>query len=170
MRRLARTSILASTAALAAGIGAVVLVPMASADEPVTEPAPAMPLGSAVIESPDLVVSMAAVCDTDADKAPDGGFAALRVKVENKGKDDASNVNVNYGALPGVQGQNTEKTIEAGKAATYTVPSVDRQWVARPAGAAAFASALDADFMNNITAGLLSVDCIPVPADEDAGE
>ena len=167
MRRLARTSILASTAALAAGIGAVVLVPMASA-EPETEPA--MPLGSAVIESPDLVVSMAAVCDTKADKAPEGGFAALEVKVTNKGEDDASNVNVNYGALPGVQGQNNEKTIKAGEAATYTVPSTDREWVARPAGAAAFASALDADFMNNITAGLLSVNCIPVPADEDAGE
>ncbi|OZD01844.1 Pro-kumamolisin, activation domain family protein [Rhodococcus sp. 06-235-1A] len=165
MRRLARTSILASTAALAAGIGAVVLVPMASA-EPETEPA--MPLGSAVLESPDLVVTMAAVCDTTVKDAPEGGVVALQVKVDNKGKDDASNVNVNYGALPGVQGQNTETTIKAGEAATYTVPSVDREWVARPAGAAAFASALDADFMNNITAGLLSHNCIPAPAEEPA--
>ncbi|MDI9894422.1 Pro-kumamolisin, activation domain family protein [Rhodococcus sp. IEGM 1381] len=163
MRRLARTSILASTAALAAGIGAVVLVPMASA-----EPEPAMPLGSAVLESPDLVVTMAAVCDTTAEDAPEGGVVALQVKVDNKGTDDASNVNVNYGALPGVQGQNNEKTIKAGEAATYTVPSVDREWVARPAGAAAFASALDADFMNNITAGLLSHSCIPAPVEEPA--
>ena len=166
MRRLARTSILASTAALAAGIGAVVLVPMASAEEPATEPA--MPLGSAVLESPDLVVTMAAVCDTTVKDAPEGGVVALQLKVDNKGKDDASNVNVNYGALPGVQGQNNEKTIKAGEAATYTVPSVDREWVARPAGAAAFASALDADFMNNITAGLLSYSCIPAPAEEPA--
>ncbi|MCZ4517861.1 Pro-kumamolisin, activation domain family protein [Rhodococcus ruber] len=166
MRRLARTSILASTAALAAGIGAVVLVPMASAEEPVTEPA--MPLGSAVIESPDLVVTMAAVCDITVKDAPEGGVVALQVKVDNVGADDASNVNVNYGALPGVQGQNNEKTIKAGESATYTVPSVDREWVARPAGAAAFASALDADFMNNITAGLLSYSCIPAPAEEPA--
>ena len=165
MRRLARTSILASTAALAAGIGAVVLVPMASA-EPETEPA--MPLGSAVLESPDLVVSMATVCDTAVEKAPEGGVVALQVKVENKGADDASNVNVNYGALPGLQGQNTEKTIKAGEAMTYTVPSADREWVARPAGAAAFASALDADFMNNITGGLLSYSCSPAPATEPA--
>ncbi|OZE85150.1 Pro-kumamolisin, activation domain family protein [Rhodococcus sp. 15-649-2-2] len=164
MRRLARTSILASTAALAAGIGAVVLVPMASAEpeEPVG------PLGSVVLESPDLVVAMSAVCDTTVKDAPEGGVVALQVKVDNVGADDASNVNVNYGALPGVQGQNAETTIKAGESATYTVPSVDREWVARPAGAAAFASALDADFMNNITAGLLSHSCIPAPAEEPA--
>ena len=166
MRRLARTSVLASTAALAAAIGAVALVPTASAQPEAEEPP--MPLGSVVLESPDLVVSMAAVCDTTVEDAPEGGFVALEVKVDNVGADDASNVNVNYGALPGVQGQNTEKTIEAGQAATYTVPSGDREWVARPAGAAAFASALDADFMNNITAGLLSYSCIPAPAEEPA--
>ncbi|MGV8875654.1 MAG: Pro-kumamolisin, activation domain family protein [Rhodococcus sp. (in: high G+C Gram-positive bacteria)] len=165
MRRLARTSILASTAALAAAIGAVALAPAASS-EPVPEPVG--PLGSVVLESPDLVVTMATVCDTTVEDAPEGGVVALQVKVDNIGADDASNVNVNYGALPGVQGQNTETTIKAGEAATYTVPSVDREWVARPAGAAAFASALDADFMNNITAGLLSYSCIPAPVEEPA--
>lgn len=121
-----------------------------------------------VLESPDLVVTMAAVCDTTVEDAPEGGVVALQVKVDNVGADDASNVNVNYGALPGVQGQNFEETIEAGQSVTYSVPSVDREWVARPAGAAAFASALDADFMNNITAGLLSYSCIPVPVEEPA--
>lgn len=163
MRRLARTSILASTAALAAAIGAVALAPAASA-EPETEPVG--PLGSVVLESPDLVVTMAAVCDITVEDAPEGGVVALQVKVENVGADDASNVNVNYGALPGVQGQNTEATIEAGEIATYTVPSVDREWVARPAGAAAFASALDANFLDNITGGLLSYSCIPAPDEE----
>ena len=66
------------------------------------------------------------------------------------------------------QGQNTETTIEAGEAATYTVPSVDREWMARPAGAAAFASALDANFLDNITGGLLTHSCIPAPVEEPA--
>lgn len=166
MRRLARTSILASTAALAASIGAVALVPMASAAPETDEPVG--PLGSVVVESPDLVVTMAAVCDITVKDAPEGGVVALQVKVDNVGVDDASNVNVNYGALPGVQGQNNEKTIKAGESATYTVPSGDREWPARPAGAAAFATALDADFLNNITAGLLSHSCIPAPAEEPA--
>lgn len=163
MRRLARTSTLASTAIVAAAIGAVAFAPIAAA---APEADPVGPLGSVALDSPDLVVSIGAVCDTAVKDAPEGGVVALEVEVANIGDDDAVDVTTNFGALPAITAQHFEKTIEAGKSVTYTVPSTDRDWVARPAGAAAFATALDANFLDNITAGLLSHSCIPAPAEE----
>lgn len=162
MRRLVRTSVLASTAVLAAAIGAVSFAPMASA-QPEGE-APVGPLGSVVLESPDLIVSTATVCDTTDEEGPEGGVVALEVTVENAGSDPAANVTTNYAAFPGIQAAQVEELIEPGQSVTYRVPSADREWVSVPVGAAAFSTQLDANFLDNLTGGLLSYSCVPAPA------
>lgn len=156
MRRFVRTIVLASTAAIAAAVGAVALAPMASAQE---DPAP-MPFGSSAAQSPDLVVTIAAICDPrDGDLG--GDVAALQIDVDNVGTGDASNVATNFAVLPGAPGVMNEKVIKAGEGLTYTIPSADEVWQSRPSGAAVFSPQLDANYPDNVAFGLLSVNCEP---------
>lgn len=161
MRRFARTTVLASTAAFAAAVGAVALAPIASA-----EPEPAPPaFGSAMPESPDLVVTIAAVCDPrDGDLG--GDVAALQIDVDNVGEGDASNVATNFAVLPDAPGVFNEEVIKAGEGVTYTIPSEAEVWESRAGGAAVFSPQLDANYPDNIAFGLLSVDCEPVDVPE----
>ncbi|MGA9872191.1 MAG: Pro-kumamolisin, activation domain family protein [Rhodococcus sp. (in: high G+C Gram-positive bacteria)] len=162
MRRTVRTSILASTAAIAAAVGAVALAPIASAQEE----APAPILGSAEMESADLVVSLGTTCvNKTADKPADGQVVALQVTVKNVGKGAASAVSVNYGAIPVPMGAVTEDKIEPATEFTATVPSGDVEWVSRPTGAVAFSPQLDANYPDNIKVEFLSRDCAPVVED-----
>lgn len=160
MRRFARTTVLASTAAIAAAVGAVALAPIASA-----EPEAVAPLGSAMPASPDLVVSVAAVCDPrDGDLG--GDVAALKIDIDNVGKGDAADVATNFVVLPDAPGVFDEKIIKAGEGVTYTIPSKDDVWVSRPGGAAVFSPQLDANYPDNVAFGLLSIDCSPVDTPE----
>nr|WP_296773696.1 Pro-kumamolisin, activation domain family protein [Rhodococcus sp. (in: high G+C Gram-positive bacteria)] len=156
MRRFARTTVLASTAALAAAVGAFALAPIAAAEEP--DPAPS--LGSAAMpDAPDLVVTVAATCAPFDDKA-EADTAALEIVVKNVGKGDAANVATNFVVLPDAPGVFNEEKIGAGETVTYTVPSKDAEWVSRPGGAAVFSPQLDANYPDNIAFGVLSVDCV----------
>ncbi|WP_072803684.1 hypothetical protein [Rhodococcoides yunnanense] len=163
MRRFARTTVLASTAAIAATVGAVAFAPLASA-EPDTAPAPA-PFGSSQPTSPDLVVEIAAVCDPrDGDLG--GDVAALRINIENTGSGDARDVTTNFAVLPEAPGVFGEKLIKAGEGVEYTIPSADEVWQSRPGGAAVFSPQLDGNYPDNIAFGLLSVDCSPIDVPE----
>lgn len=163
MRRFARTTVLASTAAIAAAVGAVALAPIASA-----EPEPAPPaFGSSLPESPDLVVSLGTSCvDKDAEKPEEGKVVALEVTVKNVGEGVASAVSVNYAAIPLPNGAVTEDKIEPAGEFKAVVPSGDVEWVSRPTGAAVFSPQLDANYPDNIAVEFLSQDCAPVEAPE----
>ncbi|SNT31562.1 hypothetical protein [Rhodococcoides kyotonense] len=162
MRRFARTTVLASTAAIAAAVGAVALAPIASAQEG-EAPAPS-PFGSSIPESPDLAVSIGTACV--AREGEEGLFAALTIDVENLGVGDAADVATNFAVFPDAPGVFNEELIEAGEKVTYTVPSELTEWVSRPGGAAVFSPQLDANYPNNIAVGLLSINCAPVVEDE----
>lgn len=165
MRHIARATVLASTAALAAAMGAVVLAPIASAEP---EEAPASPFGSSVAESPDLVVTIGTACVAKDEKKPEGEkVVALEISVENLGKGAASAVSVNYAVLPDVNGAATVEKIDPGKTEKVIVPSGATEWVSRPGGVAVFSPQLDANYSNNVAVGLLGVDCAPVPADTE---
>ncbi|WP_186628729.1 Pro-kumamolisin, activation domain family protein [Rhodococcus sp. BP22] len=164
MRHIARATVLASTAAIAAAMGAVVLAPMASAEPE----APASPFGSSVAESPDLVVTIGTTCVAKDDKKPEGEkVGALEISVENVGKGAASAVSVNYAVLPDVNGAATVEKVDPGKTEKVIVPSGATEWVSRPGGVAVFSPQLDANYSNNVAVGLLSVDCAPAPADTE---
>jgi hypothetical protein len=156
MRLFVRTTVLASTAAFAAAVGAVALAPMALAEEP----APAPSLGSAAMpDSPDLVVTVGATCAPFDDEA-EADTAAFEIVVKNVGKGDAADVATNFAVLPDVPGVFNEKLIKAGEEVKYTVPSKDLEWVSRPAGAAVFSPQLDGNYADNVAFGMLSVDCV----------
>ena len=161
MRRFARISVMASTAAFAAAVGAVALAPVSSAQEE----APAPMAGSSVAESPNLIVSIAAVCDPrDGDLG--GDVAALQIDIDNEGVGDARDVTTNFAVLPDAPGVMNEKLIKAGEGVSYTIPSKDEVWQSRPSGAAVFSPQLDASYPDNIAFGLLSVDCSPADVPE----
>ncbi|MDJ0395298.1 Pro-kumamolisin, activation domain family protein [Rhodococcus sp. G-MC3] len=156
MRPFARATVLASTATIAAAVGAFALAPIASAEEPVPPPA----LGSAAMpEAPDLVITVGAQCARFDDKA-EADTAALEIVVKNVGKGAASMVATNFVVLPAAPGVFNEDKIDAGETVTYTVPSKDAEWVSRPAGAAVFSPQLDANYPDNVAFGLLNVDCV----------
>ncbi len=161
MRRTVRTTVLASTAAIAAAVGAVAMAPIASAQE--EDPGP-MPFGSAQLQSPDLVLSLDAVCAAPAEDEP--LVAALRIDIENVGADAASTVSTNYGFAPDVTGVMPEEVIDPGVTVSYTVPSGVTVWNNTIAGAAVFSPQLDANYLDNFAVEMLSVDCTPAPVED----
>lgn len=166
MRRTVRTTVLASTAAFAAAVGAVAMAPIASAQD--EDPGP-VPFGSSQLQSPDLVVSLEAVCAPPAEDEP--LVAALRIAVENVGPEAASTVSTNYGVAPDLTGMMPEDVIDPGETVTYTIPSGVTAWNNNIAGAAVFSPQLDVNYPDNFAVEMLSVDCTPEPEDdEDAGE
>ncbi len=167
MRQFARITVLASTIAIAAAVGAVELAPIASAQD--EAPAPVTPFGSSMQQSPDLVVTLGTVCVAkDVKDAESEKVAALEIVVENVGAGDATLVAGNYAVVPDAPGVINEDSIAAGSKVTYTIPSELTEWVSRPGGVAVFSPQLDANYANNFAVGLLSVDCAPeeVPAGE----
>lgn len=164
MRRTVRTTVMASTAAIAAAVGAVALAPIASAQE--EEPGP-VPFGSSQLQSPDLVVSIDAVCAPPAEDEP--LVAALRIAVENVGPEAASTVSTNYGVAPDLTGVVPEEVIDPGETVTYTIPSGATVWNNNIAGAAVFSPQIDVNYPDNFAVEMLSIDCTPEPAEDGEG-
>lgn len=157
MRRTVRTIVLASTAAIAAAVGAVAMAPIASAQEDESAP---MPFGSSELQSPDLVVSIDAVCVPRAEEDDrEGELGALEITLNNVGADAASLISTNYGIAPDLTGVLPEDVIEPGEGIVYTVPTPMSEWNNVLAGAATFSPQLDANYPDNFAVGMLSIDC-----------